>query len=105
MSNSFTKLASLDFHEIFDLVDIVQDNLDDLWKQDEHKPYPQLRMSHLMDTIAAAISRAIQVNLKGKIPNHVIFFSCTYPKSSNKPPPLNKPPPKKSFLQISPPLK
>ena len=74
MSNCFTKLATLDFHEIFDLVDIVQDNLDDLWKQDDHKPYPQVRMSHLMDTIGAAISRAIQVNLKGKVPNNVIFF-------------------------------
>ena len=66
MTSSFTKLATLDFHDIFDLIDVVQDNLDDLWKQDDHKPYPQVRMSHLMDMIAAAFSRAIQTNIKGK---------------------------------------
>ena len=76
MSNSFTKLGTLDFHEIFDLIDIVQDNLDDLWRQDDHKPYPQVRMSHLMDTIAAAISRAIQGNLKGKTFRHMIYMFC-----------------------------
>lgn len=74
MTSSFTKITSLDFHDIFDLIDTVQDNLDDLWRQDDHKPYPQVRMSHLMDMIAAAFSRAIQTNIKGGAFCNVTLF-------------------------------
>ena len=67
MAQNFASLSTLDFHDLFELIDMTQDNLDDLWKQDDHDPYPQVRMNHLMDMIAAALSRAIQSSLKGML--------------------------------------
>ncbi len=64
MCNSFSKLSSLDFPELFELVEVVQENLDELWKQDDHDAYPQERMSHFLEITSSAFGRALHKLLK-----------------------------------------
>lgn len=46
--------------ETLEVVDISMDNFDELWKQDDHKEYPQQRMTHLFDIFGGSIGRHIQ---------------------------------------------
>lgn len=34
-----------------ELVDSTRDAVDDVWRQNEHDPYPEVRMQRLMDVI------------------------------------------------------
>lgn len=52
VSQSFSNLDSLELDDALELLETTQDTLDDLWKQDEHKPYPETRMKHLLDIMA-----------------------------------------------------
>ena len=46
--------------EGLELVDISLDVLDEIWKQDDHKEFPQRRMTHLFDIFGGSIGRYIQ---------------------------------------------
>ena len=44
-------------------MDTTQDMLDDLWKQDDHDAYPQVRMTHLLEIMGGTLGRAVQKKL------------------------------------------
>ena len=48
--------------EAEEILETCQNSLDDLWKLDDFV-YPQKRMIHLMDIIANAVTRYVQVRL------------------------------------------
>ena len=52
IDQSFSNLDSLELDDVLELLEKTQDTLDELWKQDEHKPYPEARMKHLLDIMA-----------------------------------------------------
>jgi len=41
----------MDLVDVLELIEVTQDTLDDIWKQSEHKIYPEARMKHLMEII------------------------------------------------------
>ena len=51
ISKDYGGLDTLSLHDAMELVEITQDTLDDLWKQNETDHYPEERMRHLMDVI------------------------------------------------------
>ncbi|XP_057314672.1 cytoplasmic dynein 2 heavy chain 1-like isoform X2 [Hydractinia symbiolongicarpus] len=59
-AKDFVNLDPLDLMETLEVVDISMDNFDELWKQDDHKEYPQQRMTHLFDIFGGSIGRHIQ---------------------------------------------
>ena len=63
MSQDFSNLDALDLDDALELLESTQDSLDEVWKQDEHKPYPENRMKHLLDVIAGALGRYVQRKL------------------------------------------
>lgn len=44
-------LEGLSMTEVVDLVELSKDILDDVWRQTDFEPYPETRMSRLMDVI------------------------------------------------------
>lgn len=47
----YYNLDSLSLFEVVDLVETTQDTVDDVWRQTEYEPFPQLRMQNLLDVI------------------------------------------------------
>lgn len=54
-------MDALDISDVLELIEICQDTLDEIWKQDLHKVYPENRMRQLM----LAIGRS-----------YLLFFIC-----------------------------
>ena len=44
-------LNALEITDVLEVIEVCQDTLDEVWKQAEHKPYPENRMRHLMGVI------------------------------------------------------
>ncbi|XP_015268586.1 PREDICTED: cytoplasmic dynein 2 heavy chain 1 [Gekko japonicus] len=59
----YYNLDSLSLFEVVDLVETTQDTVDDVWRQTEHEPFPQLRMQNLLDVIAGSLGRFVQKKL------------------------------------------
>lgn len=56
-------MDALELDDTLELLESTQDVLDEIWKQDDHKPYPEVRMKHLLDVIAGALGRYVQRKL------------------------------------------
>uniref|UniRef100_A0A3B4BEW0 Dynein cytoplasmic 2 heavy chain 1 n=1 Tax=Periophthalmus magnuspinnatus TaxID=409849 RepID=A0A3B4BEW0_9GOBI len=69
IQKEYAGLESLSMTEVVDLLDISKDTLDDVWRQTDFEPYPEPRMSRLMDVIAGALGRYVQK----KLSDHKIF--------------------------------
>lgn len=54
----YSNLDSLSFEEALELVENTRDVFDDVWRQNEHKPYSNKRMRRLMDVIGTVCGRA-----------------------------------------------
>lgn len=63
VSQDFSNLDALDLDEVLELLESTQDSLDEIWKQEDHKPYPETRMKHLLDVMAGALGRYVQRKL------------------------------------------
>lgn len=63
VSQDFSNLDALDLDETLELLESAQDSLDEIWKQEDHKPYPEARMKHLLDVMAGALARYVQRKL------------------------------------------
>lgn len=63
VSQDFSNLDALDLDDTLELLESTQDSLDEIWKQEDHKPYPEARMKHLLDVMAGALSRYVQRKL------------------------------------------
>lgn len=63
VAQEFTNLNGLDLDDAIELVESTQDSLDEVWKQEDHKPYPETRMKHFLDVIAGALGRYVQHKL------------------------------------------
>lgn len=65
LASRFKKLDSLPLDEVIEFVDETQDQLDDIWKQTDHDPpYPEARMTHMLEVISGNFSRYVQRHLK-----------------------------------------
>ena len=56
-------MDALDLDDILELLESTQDSLDEIWKQEDHKPYSETRMKHLLDVMAGALGRYVQRKL------------------------------------------
>ncbi|XP_051782842.1 cytoplasmic dynein 2 heavy chain 1 isoform X2 [Erpetoichthys calabaricus] len=63
IAKDYDSLDSLSLVDVLDLIDTTRDRVDDIWKQTEYDPYPELRMQHLLDIIGAALGRIVQKKL------------------------------------------
>ncbi|EDO38992.1 predicted protein [Nematostella vectensis] len=63
VSQDFSNLDGLDLDDTLELVESTQDSLDEVWKQEDHKPYPEHRMCHLLSVIGGALARYVQRKL------------------------------------------
>lgn len=64
LAHEFAHLDSLSHSEVLDLIDTTQDTLDELWKATEvSPPYPEERMTHLLEVISGALVRCVQRRL------------------------------------------
>ena len=59
IATEFGKIETLQLVDAEEVLEIVHNGLDDLWKVDEWE-YPQKRMVHLMDVLANALTRFLQ---------------------------------------------
>uniref|UniRef100_A0A7M5UV62 Cytoplasmic dynein 2 heavy chain 1 n=1 Tax=Clytia hemisphaerica TaxID=252671 RepID=A0A7M5UV62_9CNID len=59
-SKDFANLDPLELADVLETVDISMDILDEIWKQDDHKEYPQKRMIHIFDIFGGSIGRYLQ---------------------------------------------
>ncbi|TMS07235.1 Cytoplasmic dynein 2 heavy chain 1 [Larimichthys crocea] len=58
-------LDGLSMSDAVDLVELSRDTLDDVWRQTDFEPYPEIRMVRLMDVIGGAMGRYVQRKLSG----------------------------------------
>ena len=63
VSQDFSNLDGLDLDDTLELLESTQDSLDEIWKQEDHKPYSEVRMKHLLDVMAGALGRYVQRKL------------------------------------------
>lgn len=63
VSQDFSNLDTLDLDDTLELLESTQDSLDEIWKQEDHKPYSEMRMKHLLDVMAGALARYVQRKL------------------------------------------
>ena len=63
VSQDFCNLDGLDLDDTLELLESTQDSLDEIWKQEDHKPYTEARMKHLLDVMAGALGRYVQRKL------------------------------------------
>ena len=60
----FSTVDALSFSDCLEIIEVIQDALDDLWKQSEHSPpYPEPRMSHFLEVISGTLGRCVQKKL------------------------------------------
>ena len=64
VSQDFSNLDALDLDDTTELLESTQDALDEIWKQEVHKPYLETRMRHLLDVMAGALGRYVQRKLE-----------------------------------------
>ena len=62
LAAEFAKVDTLALMDAEEVLEVVHNGLDDLWKVEEWE-YPQNRMVHLMDVLANALTRYIQARL------------------------------------------
>uniref|UniRef100_A0A3P9QAB0 Cytoplasmic dynein 2 heavy chain 1 n=1 Tax=Poecilia reticulata TaxID=8081 RepID=A0A3P9QAB0_POERE len=65
IQKEYVGLDSLSMSDVVDLVEQSKDTLDDVWRQTDFQPYPELRMIRLMDIIGGALGRYVQKKLSG----------------------------------------
>ncbi|KAL1260293.1 hypothetical protein QQF64_008120, partial [Cirrhinus molitorella] len=63
IEKDYSNLDSFSLVEVLDLIESTRETVDDLWKQNEHAPYPETRMIRLMDVIGGALGRFVQRKL------------------------------------------
>lgn len=63
-------MDALDIGDVLELIEVCQDTLDEIWKQDLHKTYPESRMRQLMLTIGNVTLALIKIT-----PNLNIYVS------------------------------
>ncbi|KAI1893942.1 hypothetical protein AGOR_G00128840 [Albula goreensis] len=63
IEKDYNNLDSVALADAVDLVDSTRDVVDDVWRQNEHDPYPEVRMQRLMDVIGGALGRYVQKRL------------------------------------------
>ncbi|XP_028817493.1 cytoplasmic dynein 2 heavy chain 1 isoform X3 [Denticeps clupeoides] len=63
LEKDYGNLDSVALIDALDLVASTRDVLDDVWKQNEHAPYPEARMQRLMDVIGGALGGYVQKKL------------------------------------------
>lgn len=51
MFQYYNSLDNLPMAEVVELVETTKEVVDDVWRQTEHEPYPELRMKHLLEII------------------------------------------------------
>lgn len=51
ISKDFVNLNGLEVMDVLEVVEVCQDTLDEVWRQTEHKEYPEHRMKHLLGVI------------------------------------------------------
>ena len=62
--SEFSNLDAASFSDCLELIEVIQDTLDDLWKQVDHTPpYPEERMKHLLEVISGSLGRYVQQKL------------------------------------------
>uniref|UniRef100_A0A8B9L0C8 Cytoplasmic dynein 2 heavy chain 1 n=1 Tax=Astyanax mexicanus TaxID=7994 RepID=A0A8B9L0C8_ASTMX len=59
----YSNLESLSLLDALELAENSRDVLDDVWRQNEHTPYPEIRMRRLMDIIGSSLGRFVQKKL------------------------------------------
>ncbi|KAJ8280434.1 hypothetical protein GJAV_G00054510 [Gymnothorax javanicus] len=63
IEKDYNNLDSVALTDAVELVDSTRDVVDDLWRQNDHDPYPEIRMQRLMDVIGGALGRYVQKKL------------------------------------------
>uniref|UniRef100_A0A8C1IPK5 Dynein cytoplasmic 2 heavy chain 1 n=1 Tax=Cyprinus carpio TaxID=7962 RepID=A0A8C1IPK5_CYPCA len=63
IEKDYSNLDSFSLVELLDLIESTRETVDDVWKQNEHAPYPETRMIRLMDVIGGALGRFVQRKL------------------------------------------
>ncbi|XP_059389924.1 dynein cytoplasmic 2 heavy chain 1 isoform X4 [Carassius carassius] len=63
VEKDYSNLDSFSLVEVLDLIESTRETVDDVWKQNEHAPYPETRMIRLMDVIGGALGRFVQRKL------------------------------------------
>ncbi|KAI2656493.1 Cytoplasmic dynein 2 heavy chain 1 [Labeo rohita] len=63
IEKDYSNLDSFSLVEVLDLIESTRETVDDVWKQNEHAPYPEPRMIRLMDVIGGALGRFVQRKL------------------------------------------
>ena len=48
-------MDALEVTDVLELIENCQDTLDEIWKQAEHKPYPEKRMRHLLEIMGKVL--------------------------------------------------
>uniref|UniRef100_A0A672SRA8 Dynein cytoplasmic 2 heavy chain 1 n=1 Tax=Sinocyclocheilus grahami TaxID=75366 RepID=A0A672SRA8_SINGR len=63
IEKDYSNLDSFSLVEVLDLIESTRETVDDVWKQNEHALYPEIRMIRLMDVIDGALGRFVQRKL------------------------------------------
>uniref|UniRef100_A0A4W5JP42 Dynein cytoplasmic 2 heavy chain 1 n=1 Tax=Hucho hucho TaxID=62062 RepID=A0A4W5JP42_9TELE len=65
IEKDYSGLDGVCLADAVDLVEVSRDTLDDVWRQNDHDPFPETRMLRLMDVIGGALGRYVQKKLSG----------------------------------------
>uniref|UniRef100_H3AMW9 Uncharacterized protein n=1 Tax=Latimeria chalumnae TaxID=7897 RepID=H3AMW9_LATCH len=63
IAKQYNSLDTLSLADGIELVEITRDTVDDIWRQNEHEPYRESRMQHLLDIIGGTLGRFVQKKL------------------------------------------
>ncbi|XP_064157010.1 dynein cytoplasmic 2 heavy chain 1 isoform X2 [Anguilla rostrata] len=63
IEKDYNNLDSVALADAVELVDSTRDTVDDVWRQNDHEPYLEVRMQRLMDVIGGALGRYVQKKL------------------------------------------
>ncbi|MFT7803200.1 cytoplasmic dynein 2 heavy chain 1 [Arapaima gigas] len=64
LEKEFGNLESVALSDALELVESTRDTVDEVWRQNEHDPYPEARMQRLMDVIGVVLARYVQKKLR-----------------------------------------
>ncbi|XP_052360063.1 cytoplasmic dynein 2 heavy chain 1 isoform X2 [Oncorhynchus keta] len=65
IEKDYSGLDGVCLADAVELVEVSRDTLDDVWRQNDHDPFPETRMLRLMDVIGGALGRYVQKKLSG----------------------------------------
>ncbi|CAB1349241.1 unnamed protein product [Coregonus sp. 'balchen'] len=65
IEKDYSGLDGVCLSDAVELVEVSRDTLDDVWRQNDHDPFPETRMLRLMDVIGGALGRYVQKKLSG----------------------------------------